>query len=406
MNMAQRWDLPPFSVEGRDPLVTVSVSKDIFHMVRLQKAIRTLPFECGGVAWWFLTHEVTPRAVRSVYNRFATLHIASMSERETARVSIPRVPRVEFDPNVQQYSDAFEKLYDHDSLTLILERVDQDLHEACSEYRKMMHMYDEALQANIEKDLELVPEIPREYAEYVERANAEMNSPFRVWENMDSVVDSFVKQLDHYTTKLKLEEITPNEFVGVVRGERNLFTRKFWTYFRGPKCEVDTQVKMIEEAMRTYDAPEFRGTVVAMKMILDELERFDIRVGGGSGENVIPIAVIDSVEERVSQNVASFKKHRLDIIDHMKEVARACDQTKLKRFFDNESVNVETALLITSTVGRPKRFACRHCITTSDLFPDMHRFIYTEGFTLRSNLVTCCAGDQKLARVEERDKKH
>ena len=402
INMAQRWGLPHSPFKRRDPLVVVDVSKDIDRMVRLQKKIQKLPFECGGVMLWVIYHELLPDAMKCGFNRFTNLRVAMMNHRKTARESTPRVPRVKFDPNIQQYSDAFEKLYDCSALTLILERVDKDFRETCSEYRKMMRAYDEALQAHIGNDLVLVLKIPQEYAEYVERANAEIDAPFKMWKNKDSVVDYCMKRLEHYTEKMELGEITHNEFVGIVRGERFLFTRKFLHYFRLTEVDVEMYTMAIEDIMRSHDVPEFRSTIMAMKMVLNELEDVDIHFSGVSSDNVsIPIAVVDDIEKRVSQNVANFKKHTLDIIDHMKELARSCDRVKLNRFFDNERCNIDAALLIRSTIGHPMGFSCCHHFTASDLFPDMHRYVPSDSFKLRRKLVMNCSGDLELARTEE-----
>ena len=402
MNMVQHWDLPPFSINGRDPLVVVNVSKDINCTVWLQKKIRKLPFECGGVMMWVRYHELLPDAMKRGFDHFTNLRIACINGRKTARESIPRVPRVEFDPNIQRYSDAFEKLYDCSALARTLERVDKDFCETCSEYRKMMHAYDEAIQAHIGNDLAIVPEMPQEYAECFERANAKIDAPFKMWKNKDSVVDSCMKRLVHYTKRMELGEFTLNEFIGIVRGERFLFTRKFLRHFYYTKCEVDTYVKMIENIERVHDVSEFRSTIMAMKMVLNELEDVDVHFSGGSSDNVcIPIAIIDDIEKRVSQNVAIFKKHTLDIINHMKELARSCDRVKLKRFFDNERCNIDAALLIRSTIGHPMGFSCRRRFTASDLFPDMHRYVPSGLFKLRRKLVIDCSGDLELAHTEE-----
>lgn len=391
--MAQHWDLPPFSVKGRDPLVVVGVSKDIECTVWLQKETQKLPFECGGVERWIKCHRVMPLAMERGFNRFTTPLVAMMNYNKTAQESIPRVPKVEYDPKIQEYSVAFEKLYDLRSLTRIVESVDKDVRDTCGEYRRMMRTYDEALHARIGKDIVLVPEIPPEYAEYFEHANAEIDAPHKMWESKNSVVDSHMKQLEHYIKRMELGEFTLNEFVGVVRGEQFLFTRKFQRYFHGIRCNVGTYVQMIEDIERDHDVPEFRGLIVAMEMVLNELKDVKLRFSGGSSDNVsIPIAVIDDIEKRVSQNVAIFKKHELELIDHMKDVARSCDRVKLTVFFANEKHNVDAASWNDS--GNK----------ASILFPDMRRCVATSSFDLRMKLVRERAGDKELALVEERGK--
>lgn len=396
--MAQHWDLPPFSVKRQDPLVVVDVSKDIDFSVWLQKEIRKLPFECGGATRWIKCHRVLPLAMKRGFNCFTTPLVAMMNYNKTAQESIPRVPKVEYDPKIQEYSVAFEKLYDLRSLTRIVESVDKDVRDTSGEYRRMMHAYDEALHARIGKvhngkDLILVPEIPPEYAVYFEHANAEIDAPSKMWESKSSVVDSHMKQLEHYTKRMELGEFTPNEFVGVVRGEQFLFTRKFQRYFNGIRCNVGTYVQMIEDIERDHDVPEFRGLIVAMEMVLNELKDVKLRFSGGSSDNVsIPIAVIDDIEKRVSQNVAIFKKHELELIDHMKDVARSCDRVKLTVFFANERHNVDAVSWNDS--GNK----------ASILFPDVRRYVATSSFDLRMKLVRERAGDKVLALVEESHK--